>query len=215
VKIVEKINGSVTSTKPFVWCGKQLCERRDSSGANVVSRFFADGETEGVDKVYDARDHMGSVRDVCSTSSALLMQYEYDPYGRRTKVSGSAEGSFGYTGHYYHMPSGLHLALCRAYDADIGRWLNRDPIGEYGGLNLYGYVYNNPINLIDPFGLAEGDFKSTAINNALKSIGSTSTYGDLQPVKGTPYKFDPNSQKYLRFDLDASHKDPNIHFSIR
>lgn len=36
---------------------------------------------------------------------------------------------------------------------NLGRWLNRDPIGEEGGLNLYGYVLNDPINLIDPLGL--------------------------------------------------------------
>ena len=124
MKIVEKINGSVTSTKPFVWCGKQLCERRDSSGANVVSRIFADGETEGVDKVYYARDHLGSVRELVDVDGVtVLARYEYDPYGRRTKVSGPAEGSFGYTGHYYHMPSGLHLALYRAGLASI--WWTR------------------------------------------------------------------------------------------
>jgi len=108
--------------------------------------------------------------------------------------------------------SGLYSFGYRFYAAEFQRWLNRDPIEENGGINLFGYVGNNPINLIDPFGLAEGDFKTAALNNALKSIGSTSTYGDLQPVKGVPYKFDPNTQKYLRFDLDASHKDPNIHF---
>ena len=34
-----------------------------------------------------------------------------------------------------------------------GKWPNRDPIGEQGGLNLYGYVYNNPVSYVDPFGL--------------------------------------------------------------
>ena len=46
----------------------------------------------------------------------------------------------------------MHLAPYRAYDARLGRWLSRDPIGENGGLNLYGYGLNDPINTIDPDG---------------------------------------------------------------
>src|SRR5205823_10578268 len=76
-----------------------------------------------------------------------------DPYGKRTKLSGTLDVDFGYTGHYYHAPSGLDLTLYRAYSPVLGRWLSRDPIGESGGLNLYGYVFNNPVNLDDPLGL--------------------------------------------------------------
>ncbi len=38
------------------------------------------------------------------------------------------------------------------------KWPNRDPIGELGGINLYGYVGNNPVNFYDPYGLAIGDW---------------------------------------------------------
>src|SRR5688572_18922637 len=39
------------------------------------------------------------------------------------------------------------------YNPNTGRWLNRDPIAEAGGLNLNGFVQNNPLNTIDPLGL--------------------------------------------------------------
>src|ERR1700730_1653619 len=60
---------------------------------------------------------------------------------------------FAFTGHYYHARSGLYLAPYRAYNPSIGRWLSRDPLGEKGGLNLYAYVGNDPVNRVDPFGL--------------------------------------------------------------
>lgn len=80
-------------------------------------------------------------------------------------------------------------------------------------MNLYGYVRNNSTNLWDPLGLVEGDLKSTVIQNALSSIGSSSGPGDLRPVKGTNIKFDPNTKRYLRIDMtDAAHNnDPNVH----
>jgi RHS repeat-associated protein len=154
VKIVEKTNGSVTSTKQFVWCPgeAQPSEERDGSNA-VTKRYCPQGVKVGTTNYYYTKDHLGSIREITDSSGAIQARYDYDPYGRRTKLTGSLDADFGFTGHY-HQSSGLSLALYRAYDADLGRWVNRDPVGEYGGLNLYGYVRNNPLNWVDPFGLA-------------------------------------------------------------
>src|SRR3974390_1005934 len=46
----------------------------------------------------------------------------------------------------------------RMYDPNLQRWIQRDPIGEQGGINLYQFVGNSPVNFVDPFGLAYGDW---------------------------------------------------------
>jgi RHS repeat-associated protein len=89
--------------------------------------------------------------------------YDYDPYGNVTKLSGDLDTDFAYTGHYYHAPSGLHLAPYRGYDPRLGRWLSRDPIEEEGGINLYGYVGNRAVNEIDPLGLVR--FEKSMLRN--------------------------------------------------
>lgn len=48
--------------------------------------------------------------------------------------------------------------MFRGYDPAVARWLSEDPASHEGGLNLYGYVANNPIRLIDLYGLAPWDF---------------------------------------------------------
>jgi len=53
----------------------------------------------------------------------------------------------------YDEVTGLSYYGYRFYNPALGRWMTRDPIGEKGGLNLYGFVGNNPVNRIDPFGL--------------------------------------------------------------
>jgi RHS repeat-associated protein len=103
------------------------------------------------------------------STGAIKARYDYDPWGSRTKTSGGLDADFGFTGHYYHAPSNLHLAAYRAYGSTIGRWISRDPIAEVDGLNIYGYVQNNPINDFDPLGLyganeAYGDWLNIAAN---------------------------------------------------
>ncbi len=57
-----------------------------------------------------------------------------------------------YSGKEYHQNSGLVFYLYRSYDPNLQRWLNRDPIEELGGINLYAYLGNNSIDRIDPYG---------------------------------------------------------------
>jgi RHS repeat-associated protein len=161
VQIIELTNGVAYATNKFVWDRKSLCEQRDLTGANITKRFFGEGEQVSGTNYLFTRDRLGSVREVMNFAGVMQARYDYDPYGRPIVVAGSFMADFGYTGMYYHPASGLNLTLYRAYNSDLGRWLSRDPIQELGGLNLYDYVANNPINFYDAYGLAEIEVRST------------------------------------------------------
>jgi RHS repeat-associated protein len=153
VRIVEKDNSAVTSDRRFLWCGMIICEERDGTGGAVTRRLFDQGMQEGGAAFFYARDHLGSVRELTDAAGATRARYDYDPYGRVTKLSGDKESVFGFTGHFSHGPSGLALAPLRAYDPTLGRWISEDPIAFDGGLNFYTYVHGRPVDSSDPLGL--------------------------------------------------------------
>jgi RHS repeat-associated protein len=85
-------------------------------------------------------------------------QYSYDPHGNILGQREQIPQSFKYVCQYGVMaePNGFYYMRARYYDPKVGRFVSEDPSGFEGGdVNLYAYVKNNPINAIDPEGLAE------------------------------------------------------------
>jgi RHS repeat-associated protein len=152
VRIVEKDNGTPTSDKRYVWCGIKPCQERDASGVTVTKAFYRHGIMDGSTKYFTTVDHLGSTREISNNSGVVVARYDFDPYGRMTKLSGTYDTTFGFTGHYVHLPTGLALPLHRAYAADLGRWTSEDPAGLIDGVNLYRYVRGNPVSFFDPSG---------------------------------------------------------------
>jgi len=174
IRIIEKNNAVETSNTRFLWCGEEICEERDSTGASTTKRFFAQGEQQGADTFFYKRDHLGSIRELVETTTAATVRarYEYDPYGRVTKVSGVKDASFTFTGHYPHAPSGLLLTYFRAYDPILGRWLSEDPSGLADGLGLFTYVHGNPTGYMDPSGEGAIAAGFGVIGGALGFVGT-------------------------------------------
>jgi len=82
------------------------------------------------------------------------------------------------------------LQLSAFYDPNLQRWPNRDPLGEDGGHNLYGYLRNSPVDAIDPFGEAE-------VDNPAPPFGGNTTASDPRSVGGimggnNPVSFPPS-----------------------
>jgi RHS repeat-associated protein len=150
VRIVEKENGATESDTNFVWCGRDICEERISGGE--TSDYFGDGFRRGTQAFFYSRDRQASVHEVTDVSGALASRVDYDPFGLNTTLIGSAPPR-GFTGYVSHAPSGLNLATYRAYDSNLGRWLSEDPLRDADGPNRYVYVRNDPVRLIDLYGL--------------------------------------------------------------
>jgi RHS repeat-associated protein len=158
-RITQRDNGTITRDRRYLWCGSDLCEERDATGTNVVRRYFAAGMqvVSGTDlplgNYYYTRDHLGSVREMVSPQNQVLEAVEYDAFGRAHHLVGADISDFGYAGYFRSPGGGPLLTWYRAYHPEIGRWLSRDPISEAGGLNLYAFVGNNPLNQVDRLGL--------------------------------------------------------------
>jgi RHS repeat-associated protein len=195
-RVQETLNGALI--KQWVWCGgAQPCEERSPSG-DVTKRFYAQGEQINGTPFSFTYDHLGSVREMTDSTGAIRARYDYDPYGRQTKLSGDLDADFGFCGYYNDTASGGWATMNRILQSDLARWTQPDPIGERGGINLYGYVDNNPINWIDQFGLEPGHPYPTpdvAAYHAEKEINPKSI-AENREYAGVIYQNSDNTYSY-------------------
>lgn len=134
--------------------------------AGLISRKTQGGlgPQGGVPSAFYTFDPQGSVSRVVSPAYSPVGVWPPPPPTVSAPAAYTAHGAplagapapFGYKaqwGYYTDAETGLQLLTHRYYDPQAGRFLTRDPVGYEGGVNLYGYVQNDPTNGIDPFGL--------------------------------------------------------------
>ena len=100
-------------------------------------------------------DHNGNIVCYVSESGSIAAQYVYDPYGNVVEQYGSNPNlfNFGFSTKYLDREVDLVGYQYRFLRPSLGRWLNRDPIEERGGENLYAMCNNNPVLCLDIHGL--------------------------------------------------------------
>jgi len=153
----------------YVYDGYKLVAEVDGMNNNTqLRRYTWNAPATGLDTplaMYNVANNTtyyyrtGANKNVIALTNGtrVVGHYEYSPFGITIKQTGdmAATNPFRFSSEYHDDETGLIYYNYRYYNPTLGRWLSKDPIGEYGGMNLYGMVENNPINIWDILGLAE------------------------------------------------------------
>jgi RHS repeat-associated protein len=137
----------------FMWGSDQSGMIQGAGGVGGLLEFVCKGaQTTNCFVAFDGNGNVAALTDAGSAS--ILAQFEYGPFGEVIRATGpmAKVNPFRFSTKYQDDETDLLYYLFRYYSASTGRWLGRDPIAENGGLNLYGFVYNNPPNLVDKDG---------------------------------------------------------------
>ena len=138
---VAELDGNGTLVSRFVYAGRHVPAYMIKGG--VSHRIIT--------------DQLDSVRLVVdSATGAIVQRMDYDSFGNVLLDTNPGFQPFGFAGGLYDADTGLVRLGERDYDSTTGRFTAKDPLGFIGGdPNLYAYVRNNPVNLIDPTGAAK------------------------------------------------------------
>ncbi|MBX3324924.1 MAG: RHS repeat-associated core domain-containing protein [Nitrospira sp.] len=163
-KVANASTGSAQAgqTKQYIYDGEDILLEYD--GSNVLQARYTHGPgidepiavTKGSSTYFYHQDGLGTVTDLTDSTGTTAKSYSYDAYGNILESPGTLEQPYTYTGREFDSESGLLFYRSRYYDPSTGRFLQQDPIGLRGGLNLYRYVRNNPSNYADPTGRVAG-----------------------------------------------------------
>lgn len=139
---------------------KQLAETTLSSGSRsnslravlIVMLFPTVITPAKAATYYFHNDHLATPQLVTNADQQIVWKGDYDPFGEVIDTAALIEQNIRFPGQYYDKETGLHYNYFRTYNPVTGRYTQSDPIGLVGGLNTYGYAYQNPNRYIDPTG---------------------------------------------------------------
>ncbi|MCH8253392.1 MAG: RHS repeat-associated core domain-containing protein [Planctomycetes bacterium] len=143
---VDEQTGALTEARSF------------EPGLATVDPWTASG---GASTKHFTTNHLGTTRGLTNSSGSAVDSATYTAFGERIDGTNHRYGYAGAWGYQAHDDFPYVHVGARYYDPATGRFLQRDPIGIRGGLNVYEYVRNGPTISIDPDGLRYRPPKAT------------------------------------------------------
>ncbi len=138
---IQERDGNNSVTREYTW-GLDM-----GGGIGGLLNFAQSGQNYLY--LYDGK---GNVTALIDGSQNVVASYRYDEFGKLLKKVAIVDQPFRFSTKQYDEQTGLSYYGSRYYSPTTGKWITRDPLGELGGINLYGFVGNNPVNWVDPYG---------------------------------------------------------------
>jgi RHS repeat-associated protein len=156
--VEERIDTATTAARSYLW-GERPGHRDEL--------IFRDRDTDGNgsldERLYTTMDYFNGTA-ILNTSGVVQERYAYSAFGVRRvmapdfipRTASLFAWDFGFQGQFRDVETGWSNYGFRFYVPELGRWINRDPIGESGGVYIYGFTMNNGVGVVDYLGLAGG-----------------------------------------------------------
>ena len=146
----QEVVGEATNETFYCW-GKDLSGRLQGAGGVGGLLYIRRNGTIYIPHA----DAYGNILRYTDTAGSIVAEYTYDAFGKTIAQSGPMADVFRhrFSTKYYDSETDLYYYGYRFYSSALMRWLNRDPIEEEGGLNLYGFCENCAISMFDGLGL--------------------------------------------------------------
>ncbi len=213
-RIIKNVN-SATTVFHYDLNGNLIAET-DATGALTKAYVYvgtlrlatievSQGAVSGI--YYHHNDQLGTPQRLTDGTGTVVWSADYDPFGKATVTTATVTNNFRLPGQYYDSETGFHYNWHRYYDPQTGRYMRPDPIGLEGGINLFGYVQQNPVNFIDPMGLNPGDYDNPY--NPFQIVDGVGGPRRFSPtIRNNAYKDSPNCA-YCGTKLDPKPGKPN------
>lgn len=150
--LLYELDGNASNLKLYVWGLDRSGSTQGAGGVGGLLGSYDCVTGLALDAVYDGNGNVVAMLNRADGSIAAA--YEYDAFGKTIRESGpyADTNPFRFSTKYAELETGLVYYGHRYYSPSMGRFINKDPIGESGGLNLYGFCGNNGVGRWDYLG---------------------------------------------------------------